>query len=199
MKRTFTLALAAAATFAAASPAQAALVSTAGPGVNNCQLTHVSPTATACSGWWLGNLLPEGNGGNAAALKEDARLALAQLGFNWDKVTILQKITPQNTGGVIDFTGVPSGNTIVGIHRGSAGGQTDPYGNATAFFRWNNLDAAQQNDIKLLLQGLSSSTLYVTTFTTVPEPATWLLMIAGVGLVGWQLRRRRQTVKVSYA
>lgn len=33
----------------------------------------------------------------------------------------------------------------------------------------------------------------------VPEPATWLLMIAGIGLAGWQLRRRNQSVKVTYA
>ncbi len=32
----------------------------------------------------------------------------------------------------------------------------------------------------------------------VPEPSTWLMMILGVGIAGAALRRRRQTVKVSY-
>ena len=27
--------------------------------------------------------------------------------------------------------------------------------------------------------------------SAVPEPATWIMMIAGVGMIGWQLRRRR--------
>lgn len=27
--------------------------------------------------------------------------------------------------------------------------------------------------------------------TPVPEPATWIMMIVGVGMIGWQLRRRR--------
>jgi hypothetical protein len=30
----------------------------------------------------------------------------------------------------------------------------------------------------------------------VPEPATWVMMIVGVGMIGWQLRRRRVTVTV---
>jgi len=36
-------------------------------------------------------------------------------------------------------------------------------------------------------------------FAAVPEPSTWLMMILGVGIAGAALRRRRQTVKVSYA
>lgn len=32
----------------------------------------------------------------------------------------------------------------------------------------------------------------------VPEPATWLMMIMGFGLVGGSMRRKRQTVQVSY-
>ena len=189
MKRTFTLALAAAATFAAASPAQAALVSS-GLG---CTTTQVSPTASACVGWYWGQLL-----GGSPAMRTDAKAALALLGYNWtpnilsNTVQILGSIS----GNTIDFTagtGILSGKTVIGIHRGRAGQGTQ----STAFFRWDNL--APTDKITLNLGGLSSSTLFITTFSAVPEPATWLLMIAGVGLVGWQLRRRRQTVKVSYA
>ncbi len=190
MKRTFTLALAAAATFAAVSPAQAAISPTPTK-TTQCSASQVSPTASACSGWWSGNLLPE-----SGPITNQAKYALAELGFNWDKVTILQKITQGNDAGIIDFTGILSGKTIIGVHRGGNGKNGDP-GNATAFFRWDNL--APTDTVKLNLSGLSSQTLYITTFAAVPEPATWLLMIVGVGLVGWQLRRRRQTVKVSYA
>lgn len=34
--------------------------------------------------------------------------------------------------------------------------------------------------------------------TAVPEPASWALMIAGFGLVGSAMRRRRETVRVSF-
>lgn len=188
MKRTFTLALAAAATFAAASPAHAALVPTG----FGCTTTQVSPTASSCVGWYQGQLL-----GGSPTQRADTKAALALLGFNWSPNTltntleILPSLSPGNT---IDFTGFLSGTTIIGIHRG---GSTQGDGSATAFFKWTNL--APTDKITLNLGGLSSSTLYITTFSAVPEPATWLLMIAGVGLVGWQLRRRRQTIKVSYA
>jgi hypothetical protein len=192
MKRTFTLALAAAATFAAASPAQAALTPT-NP-VNNCATTNVSPTASACVGWYAGNLL-SGNVNN----RNDAKAALALLGFNWSPNTLvntLQTVTPPvgSPAGSINFTGFLSGLTVIGIHRGGGGDNT---GSSTAFFRWNNL--APTDVVTLNLNGLSTSTLYITTFSQVPEPGTWMLMIAGIGLMGWQLRRRRQTVKVSYA
>lgn len=35
--------------------------------------------------------------------------------------------------------------------------------------------------------------------TAVPEPATWLMMILGFGLVGGQLRRRKVSTKVTFA
>lgn len=186
MKRTITLAIAAAAaTFAIASPAQAALTKS-----NDCNLTDVSPNATDCRGWFEGNLLKDGKGGPNAQLKTDIAVELAALGFVWDKLTIIEKVDG-NSAGIIDFTSLLSGKTIIGVHRGDQGGT----GGETAFFAWNNLN--KQDKIQLNLSGLSSQTLYV--MGVVPEPSTWLLMIAGVGLVGWQLRRRRQTVKVSYA
>ncbi len=35
--------------------------------------------------------------------------------------------------------------------------------------------------------------------TAVPEPATWALLLIGFGFVGGAMRRRKQTVQVSYA
>ncbi len=191
MKRTLTLALAAAATFAAASPAQAALVSS-GLG---CTTTQVSPTASACVGWYEGQLL-----GGSEDKRDDAKAALALLGYNWNPNTLantVQILGDIGGGNTIDFTvgtGILSGKTIIGIHRGGAG---EGGAQSTAFFRWDNL--APTDKITLNIGGLSSSTLFLTTFSEVPEPGTWMLMIAGIGLMGWQLRRRRQTVKVSYA
>jgi hypothetical protein len=191
MKRTFALSLAAAATFAAASPAQAALTLTSA--CNNSQLTSVTGNqpASQCSGWWDGNLL-----GNSPEQIADTKAALALLGFVWNGSTIVQNIPSGNSAGLIDFNGILSGNTIIGVHRGGNGKNGDP-GNATAFFKWENLSPTDK--LQLNISGLSGQTLYLTTFSQVPEPGTWMLMIAGIGLMGWQLRRRRQTVEVSYA
>jgi hypothetical protein len=189
MKRTFTLVLAAAATFAAASPAQAAITAPCSTG--QVTSTPGGQAATSCSGWWEGNLL----GGSPQQIA-DTKAALLALGFVWNGSTIVQNIPSGNSDGIIDFNGILSGNTIIGVHRGGNGRNGDP-GNATAFFKWSNL--APTDKLKLNISGLSGHTLYTTTFSQVPEPGTWMLMIAGIGLVGWQLRRRRQTVKVSYA
>lgn len=35
--------------------------------------------------------------------------------------------------------------------------------------------------------------------TAVPEPATWLLMIGGFGIVGWQMRRRHRSAAATLA
>ncbi len=42
-------------------------------------------------------------------------------------------------------------------------------------------------------------TYRVEAFQAVPEPATWAMMIVGVGLVGGAMRRRKTRVAVSYA
>lgn len=185
--------LAAMATFAA--PSHAALVSS---GIA-CKATDVSPSASACRGWYKGNLLDWGKTGpkNSQSYKDqlDAMQALASLGFSWNGMTIVQNLgSISNTGGKIDFTGFMSGRTVIGIHRGNAG---DRSGSSTAFFLWNNLKPTDK--ITLNLGGLSGSNLYLTTFSQVPEPGTWLLMIAGVGIIGWQLRRRQQTVRLAYS
>lgn len=185
----------AAALLSIAAPSHAALVSSGVP----CKATDVSPIASDCRGWYKGNLLDFGKTGpaNSQSYKDqvDAMKALASLGFAWNGMTVVQNLgSISNTGGTIDFTGLLSGKTVIGIHRGGAG---DGSNSSTAFFLWNNLKPT--DTVKLNLGGLSGSNLYLTTFSQVPEPGTWMLKIIGVGLIGWQLRRRRQTVRFSYA
>jgi len=187
MKRTFTLALAAAATFAVAAPAQAATYLTP---VNNgfaCTNSQVSPTADKCTGWWSGNL-----NGQSAGVYNEVLEALQILDPAITSFTSLEYIPSLDGAQVIDFNTLLSGKTIIGIHKGGAG---DFQGSGTAFFLWNNLSPTDK--ITTTLGGFSNATIYMT--SGVPEPGTWMLMIAGIGLMGWQLRRRRQTVKVSYA
>ena len=46
--------------------------------------------------------------------------------------------------------------------------------------------------------GVYTLTNGVLTISAVPEPATWAMMLTGLGLVGWAARRRRN-VRVAYA
>ena len=47
--------------------------------------------------------------------------------------------------------------------------------------------------------GLTDQTPYVIETPAVPEPATWAMMIAGFGAVGFAMRRARRNVRVSFA
>lgn len=57
---------------------------------------------------------------------------------------------------------------------------------------------SQTLSIKGFAQALGSYAGTVT-FASAPEPATWSLMILGMGAVGFAMRRRRVSVKVAYA
>ena len=189
MKRTFTIALAAAATFAAASPAQAATYledPTTGP--FSCAVDQIVLNADACTGWWKGNL-----NGQSAGVYNAVLEALQMLDPTIASFTSVEYLDSLS-GSEINFSTLLSGKTIIGVHKGGAG---DFRPDGTAFFLWN--DMPDTDKLTLQLKGLSNATLYMTGGGAVPEPATWTLMIAGIGLAGWQLRRRRQTVKVTYA
>lgn len=188
MKRTFTIALAAAAAFAAASPAHAALelVTPA----TACVVSQINPAADNCTGWYRGNLNGQG------AFDQNVLDALKIL-LNDNTLTSYTSLAylPSLTGTTtINFGQALSGKTVIGVHRGGAG-EFRPDG--TAFFLWNDLPQISQ--FTDTIPGISNATLYMTGGGAVPEPATWALMIAGIGLAGAQLRRRRQTIKVTYA
>jgi hypothetical protein len=44
--------------------------------------------------------------------------------------------------------------------------------------------------VKVYMDIGSGNSLYVTSITTVPEPESWAMLLAGLGLVGWAARRR---------
>jgi hypothetical protein len=68
-----------------------------------------------------------------------------------------------------------------------------------------NLSTSVKSGLQTLeITGLSTTnkgsyTGNVTFSAAVPELATWLMMIAGVGFTGFAMRRRKSTYKVSYA
>ncbi|MBC8057032.1 MAG: PEP-CTERM sorting domain-containing protein [Rhizobiales bacterium] len=148
-----------------------------------CSVTDITPTAQACAGFYNGNLL---NGSPADLTAQTSALAL--LGFAWDgNFNGVEKVEGLNGSQTVDFTTLLQGISYVAFHFGN--GQGGP-GNATAFYR---LDAGAGVDVLTLAYNASSNAvLYSTQVTAVPEPQTYALMLAGLGVMGFMASRRRQ-------
>jgi len=234
MKRTFTLALAAAATFAAASPAHAGVVLVGTPGGS---MTTAGQTASisfnkAIGGdpvitipgltstftlQFLSRVLSGGNTtfnfnysvANTSTIAGGSRLSVVgfQIDPNAAGATVTNVFNTVGSGNVPNYgtaelclkAGGGANNCSGGGNGGVLAGQTGSGALAISFLGAIN-DITLSNFVvryqAFNYQGISSG---IGISTAVPEPGTWMLMIAGIGLMGWQLRRRRQTVKVSYA
>jgi PEP-CTERM motif len=67
-------------------------------------------------------------------------------------------------------------------------------------FTIQQLDLRSNTNTRYAYGSFSTDSLTISALGAVPEPASWAMMIAGFGLVGGAMRRRRgQTVKVGYA
>ena len=88
--------------------------------------------------------------------------------------------------GIMDPT---SGSCQMGIVTGNDLGAFDAMGYNLNFNILNNRDYAFNTGQVFGLNGIAA----------VPEPASWAMMIGGMGVVGGTLRRRRQSVRVTFA
>ena len=210
MRKFFVSALLVGAAFAA-QPASAATVLPA------CAATDISSTAAptvttfssfTCLGFYAGNLL-----NNSHQSEQVTALNALQPGFfsgpvsSFDTGAYTKLGSPIGLNGLktIDFTQLLNGITLIGVHYGSGtGSPSDVAGNkksdksdSTAFYRF---DAGTNLDKFYLTYGASSDVVLYKTVTppAVPEPATWALMLAGFGSVGYAMRRRRN-VAISFA
>jgi hypothetical protein len=181
----------------ASAPAYAAVVPVVPPVAIACSNSDISPAASACSGFYAGNLL------NNSDIAEQAG-GLSEIGFTWDQNWAgIDKIDSLGGATTVNFLTAFGkkvfGETIIGIHFG--GGAWDqnvrPRGGGTGFYKFN-AGAAGLDSIDLNLSSSSGFVLYSTEEGgVVPEPATWAMMIAGFGLVGAAMRRRKTVATVS--
>jgi PEP-CTERM motif len=163
--------------FSVTAPANAAVTVT----IPACNPNDIAPAAQACVGYFQGNIL-NNNPGNLITQTN----ALATLGLNWNGV-VLQTLAPG--GNPANFTMPLNGTTWIGIHYGAGQGPVSVPGGVTALYRFNagtNLDIFNINP-----GSISGIRLYATgPVPAVPEPASWMMLIAGFGLIGAAIRRK---------
>lgn len=153
-------------------------------------ITATYATILACDGFRGGNLLNQSNAGGDQTILQ----SLGYSGWDGKMSSVAGSVSNLKGNQTVDFGVTLTGISIIGVHYGN--GQGGP-GESTAFYV---LDAAQGiNQIHLAYNASSNAVLFVTGLPrhiedSVPEPATWLTMIAGFGVVGAQMRRRRRTL-----
>src|ERR1044072_380756 len=176
--------------------------------VKACGSGDISPTQSPfttfgsfdCRGFFGGNLINGSPTDKALQL-----IALNQMGFGGTAATFnfdsFEKLDPLGGSQTINFSQLLNGTTYIGLHFGAGKGTDHPVGQeASVFYKF---DAGTNLDKFYLFYNASSNAVLYKTGTpppppVVPGPATWAMMLAGFGTVGYAMRRRR-SVAVSFA
>jgi hypothetical protein len=164
-----------------AMPASAAAVL----GSTACTLSDISPGATACQGWYEGNL----NSGNSTDLANEALIVNSLLGTSYTGSNLPFTDVTGISGSTITFASALTGTVLLGVHVGAANGAGGIGYDGTAFYTLVDPGSS----VTLNIPGLSNARVFGV--AAVPEPGTWAMMLLGLGSLAWLIRRNRRAVR----
>ena len=149
----------------------------------NCSLgdlTGAGLTVLNCRGWDAGNFIS----GNAGDILHGSTLSLAMGGPAFTGP--LETLSGLGGNTTINFAAELNGTLVVGMHVGGANGSDGIGYTSTAYY----LIQANHVDLMTFHHGGSSNAALYANGLPVPEPATYGMMLAGLGVLGL-LRRRK--------
>jgi hypothetical protein len=202
MKKTISVAAAAALVSGlAAVPAQAQLVST---GLNcnagNVMVTGFAPDALACSGAWAGNDTPQESvlltqlaSDFSSILGSSATFSV--LGKSDDPNSGPFVLNPNASSGTLTFDTPQTGFFAISLKTADAFSVYLFDGGIAGLTSIEFSTAGTALNLGGAPQAVSHATFIDvggTVTTPIPEPETYALMLAGLGVVGWVARRRKQ-------
>lgn len=163
--------------------------------VSACDLSLPTPDAIACAGYFSGNLL---NGSAGDVLNQQQAIDSLPGSFTWDgdwTGLVADGLTLSGPGDLtngnqLNFGTTMFGQTIIGAHFGNVNG---PAGNVSVFWLFDFGNTGADYVTLDFPDGWSNAALYTTGAPpSVPEPATWGMMLLGFGVAGAALRRSRR-------
>lgn len=151
--------------------------------VNDIYFEIPGVTVSKCFGFVEGNLI-NNSPADMLAVKNILATQFAfpgQSGAPIESINVV--MNPSTHVTTYDFNHLLTGDVIVGLHFGNGNGGP---GNGTAFYQFHAINGVDK--FFTALQASSNAGLY--RLTPVPEPETYAMMLAGLGLVGAIARRR---------